>query len=218
MTDRYRTHLEFLVDMSGSMSTNRFDAGQGFDLFIEHQRRHTGYCTVTLNSFSSGFQNEYRDLDIAQVPSLRLRSSGGTALYDGLARAINDLGVFLSIRQESERPNAVVVVIVTDGVDTASRDFSAAQVKQLVDRQSAIYEWSFIYLGSGQDAVAEGSKLGIPAAMCLTFTKEKAREAYIAASDLVTKIRRERNAIAAELPLGDRLGFTEEQRSEVVAN
>jgi hypothetical protein len=62
---------------------------------------------------------------------------------------------------EADRPDRVLFVIVTDGEENASKEFTTKQVKELIDRQSNEYNWTFTYLGANQNAWAVGAAIGI---------------------------------------------------------
>jgi hypothetical protein len=60
-----------------------------------------------------------------------------------------------------ERPDGVVMVIVTDGLENASTQFTKADLKKCIEHQKEKYNWKFIYLGANQDAILEGAQYGI---------------------------------------------------------
>ena len=58
---------------------------------------------------------------------------GNTALLDAVGRAINETGERLAKMAEKDRPGLVVFVITTDGLENSSKEFSKAQIKEMVD-------------------------------------------------------------------------------------
>jgi len=132
MTDPTYTHLAFLLDRSGSMQSIRSDIEGGFDAFIAEQRGAAGRCTVTLAQFDTDYEVTYLDLPIDQVPPLDLRPRGRTALLDSIARLVNDTGAHLAALPEHERPGTVIVGIMTDGHENASREWTHPAVKALI--------------------------------------------------------------------------------------
>lgn len=217
MTDLNLTHLEILVDASGSMMNNRFESQQGFELFVRKQRKLSGRCSVSLSGFSSGLQNYYREVDINQVAKIDTRPRGSSALYDCLARTIDELGRSLASRPESCRPATVIVLVVSDGVDNASTGYTAAEISRLVRHQSEGYRWKFIYLGSGHDAIAAGKQIGIAEQFCLSFRKERATAAYSAAAELAAAFRQATSSNGGEPGSGLPVGFSEKQRQQAVS-
>lgn len=54
-------------------------------------------------------------------------------------------------------------VIVTDGEENSSREYSSEKVKAQIERQKEKYGWEFIFLGANIDAVETASRFGIGA-------------------------------------------------------
>ena len=129
MTDPNLTHLYFLLDRSGSMHTIVEDTVGGFDAFIAEQRKTPGECKVTLAQFDDAYEEVYADRSVADVPSLVLEPRGTTALLDSVARLITDAGKRLAALPEDQRPGTVIVGIMTDGLENASREWTTSRSK-----------------------------------------------------------------------------------------
>ena len=86
---------------------------------------------------------------------------GGTPLYDALGYVIEKVGHRFASLNESERPEKVLFVIVTDGEENESRKFTSTQVKELIEQQTNVYSWEFVYIGANQDAWGVGSSIGV---------------------------------------------------------
>lgn len=71
--------------------------------------------------------------------------------------------------KEEDRPENVLMVIITDGFENASRKFSSSDVKERIKHQTEKYNWEFQYLAANQDAFAAGSAMGIVADNCAAF-------------------------------------------------
>jgi hypothetical protein len=50
----------------------------------------------------------------------------------------------LAAIDEDERPSKVIVIIMTDGLENASKVFTAPQVFDLIVQQRDIYKWDFV--------------------------------------------------------------------------
>lgn len=194
MTDATLTHLYFLLDRSGSMQSIRTDTEGGFDAFIAEQRRLPGRCRVTLAQFDDRYEEVYADRDLADVPPLQLAPRGSTALLDALGRLIVEAGERLAALPEDQRPASVIVGVMTDGYENASREWTHARVKDLIEQQSRDYGWQFLYLGADQDAIEEGAKMGFAAGKSMTYSRGRAKESIAAMSG---NIGRYRTAVAA---------------------
>jgi len=208
MTNPNLTHLYFLLDRSGSMQSIRDDTIGGFDAFIAEQRDHPGDCRVTLAQFDDQYEVVYRDLPIAEVPGLVLQPRGRTALLDAIGRLVTDAGRHLAGMLEAERPGTVIVGIMTDGYENASREWTHAAIRALVEQQARTYSWEFLYLGADQDAIEVGTSLGVPANRSVTYSRAAPAPAMAATSAV---IRRVREAHATGAPVAG-IGYTEEER------
>ena len=214
MTDPNLTHIYFLLDRSGSMQSIVEDTVGGFDAFIAEQRQGSGECRVTLAQFDDDYEEVYADLPVADVPSLVLQPRGTTALLDSVARLINDAGRRLEALPEDRRPGTVIVGIMTDGLENASREWTHPQVKQLIERQTNDYQWQFLYLGADQDAVEVGMSIGVGAGHSVTYGRGRVKQAMAATAANVAAYRQAR-AAGMPAPAAARMAeFTEEQRRE----
>ncbi|MBS9535281.1 VWA domain-containing protein [Mycobacterium sp. M1] len=204
------TRLAFLLDRSGSMQSIKSDVIGGFDAFLTEQRAGEGLCTVTLAQFDNQYEVVYRDRPLDQVPPLQLQPRGSTALLDSMGKLITDTAAEIDALPEAERPGTVVVAIMTDGLENASREWRRADIKALVEQQTNS-GWEFLYMGADQDAVEVGKGLGVKDGQAVTYARGKAREAMAMTS---ANIRGYRNAKIAN-PAAVMFGFTAEQRADL---
>lgn len=163
MTKPDRTEIIVLLDRSGSMQEIRADMEGGFNSFIEEQKKVPGECYVSLYQFDDKFEQVFAGYPLSAVPKLRLLPRGNTALYDALDRTINLTGDRLALKPEWERPSKVVMMIITDGEENASRFATLEQVKAKIEHQEKKYSWGFIYLGSSPTTARDAVSLGIQA-------------------------------------------------------
>ncbi len=136
----------------------------------------------------------YADRPIAEVPSLVLQPRGTTALLDSVARIVIDAGKRLAALPEDQRPGTVIVGIMTDGLENASREWSHPQVKQLIEKQTSDYQWQFLYLGADQDAVEVGMSIGVGAGHSVTYGRGKVKQAMASTAANVASYRQARAA------------------------
>ncbi len=216
MTDANLTHLYFLLDRSGSMGSLREDTIGGFDTFIAEQRTAPGRCRVTLAQFDNEYDEVYADRDIADVPSLVLVPRGSTALLDALGRLVVTAGERLAALREQDRPGSVIVGVMTDGYENASRDWTHGRIKALIEQQSHGYGWQFLYLGADQDAIEEGAKMGFAAGKSMTYSRGKARDAIGHLSRNVGSYREAVASGAAPMAAQALTDFSQEQRDDAV--
>lgn len=157
------TELVFLLDRSGSMHGLEQDTIGGFNGMLEQQKREPGEAVVTTVLFDDQYQLLHDRIPLQAVQPMDGKTyyvRGCTALLDAMGKAIT------KIRQAHEgmhpdcRPNRVLFVITTDGLENASRSYSWAQIRELVEGQKA-QGWEFLFLGANLDAVATAARWGI---------------------------------------------------------
>ena len=206
MTDPQRTLIAVLLDRSGSMAAIKSDAEGGFNTFIAEQRAQSGDARVTLAQFDTEYDVVYANRPIGEVPPLELQPRGATALYDGVGRLITDVGAELAALAENERPGTVIIVVVTDGHENSSREWTHDAVKAAIQRQESEYSWEFIFLGANMDAVAIGQQLGIAPDRSLTWdaSPKGVSGAFAATTNYVSRRRAGRGPVE---------GFSEAERT-----
>lgn len=164
MTDKNLTEIIAIVDRSGSMGIIANDARGGFNEFLRKQQEDTsGECLLTYVHFDHEYEVVHEGINIKDMKPLNEETycpRGGTALLDAVGRTIATVGERLSKTPEEKRPANVVVVILTDGEENSSAEYSNAQIRSMVDHQTEKYDWGFVYLAQNMDAFAEGSKMG----------------------------------------------------------
>lgn len=211
MTDHKLTHLYVLLDRSGSMQSIKSDIEGGFAAFIEEQRAIEGDCRVTLARFDDQYEEVFSDRPVAEVGPLDLQPRGSTALLDAMGRLITDAGSRLAALPEDRRPGTVVVAIMTDGLENASREWTHPAIRSLVEQQTNAYHWQFLYMGADQDAIEVGASLGVAKDYAVTYGRGKSAEAMRANGAKISALRTARlSDPAAAMP-----AFTAEERDQL---
>ena len=211
MTRSTLTHLYFLLDRSGSMQSIKSDIEGGFAAFVEEQRAAAGECRATLAQFDDVYELVYADRPVADVPPLDLQPRNMTALHDAIGRLVTDAGTTLAALPEDRRPGTVVVAIMTDGLENASKEWTGAAVKALVEQQTKDYGWTFLYMGADQDAVEVGGALGIDRDLAVTYSRGKSRDAMGVTSGKIARLR----AARISAPAAPMEAFTAAERASL---
>lgn len=215
MTRADLTHLYFLLDRSGSMQSIKSDIEGGFAAFVDEQRKVAGECRVTLAQFDDEYDVVYSSRPLTDVPPLDLRPRNMTALHDAMGRLITSAGDELAALPDDQRPGTVIVAIMTDGLENASKEWDAPRIKALVEQQTTEWSWQFLYMGADQDAVEVGSSIGVSAAASVTYGRGKSREAMAMAGGKLGAYRAAKAAAPAGAPAPAMAAFTEEERAEL---
>jgi hypothetical protein len=174
------------------MEQVREDAEGGVNSFIAQQAKEPGEALLTLVQFDTEYEFLHKGVPISQVPKYQLVPRGMTALLDAVGRAINETGERLSKMDEQDRPGLVVFVVMTDGQENSSKEFSKANIKEMIERQQEKYNWHFTFLGANQDAFAEAGSMGIGAAGVANYAMDKVGAAYMATGAKVSRMRKQR--------------------------
>ena len=198
-----------LLDRSGSMQDIAEDMRGGFDAHIAREAAQPGDTVVTLAQFDDRYDVVYQNMPIGDVPSLVVQPRGMTALYDAIARFITEVGAGLAALPADQRPGDVTVLVMTDGHENASKEWTAEAVRALIAQQESVYSWDFLFLGANMDAVDVGASLGFAPSKSLTFDADG--DGVAGAWDAVSNYTgRKRSRGAA--PLAS-LGFEPAERS-----
>lgn len=174
------TDITILVDRSGSMEWEQDDTEDQLNAYVRDLKNLEGDVRVSFYVFDSIWDLEeqrtnvdciFSERPLESVPRLRLEPRGGTPLLDALGRVINATGSRLHSKPECSRPDRVLFVIITDGGENTSHEFSMDQIREMMKHQQDKYNWNFVYLGANQDSIAEESSVGIVGASSMTYNQ-----------------------------------------------
>jgi uncharacterized protein YegL len=152
------THLILVLDASGSMTGLTKATIEGVNSLVLNQIAQPGALSTALYTFNHKV-HEVREFQLLNEQNYI--PMGSTALFDAVCTAIDTEGKRLEQKAEWDRPDKVVVVIVTDGEENASETHNLDGVKQRVSLQHDTYQWEFVFLGANIDAFAAGKTYGI---------------------------------------------------------
>jgi len=158
-----KAKIVFIIDRSGSMGGLESDVIGGFNSFIEEQKKIKGEADVSLVLFDHEYITPVKNVDINHVKMLNedtYTPRGTTALLDAVGKTIDDVGKDLDEMKQIDRPDKVIVCIITDGYENSSCKYTTQQIKEKVEHQQNKYSWEFIFFAANMDAFAEGGSLG----------------------------------------------------------
>lgn len=160
------TELVFILDKSGSMSGLEKDTIGGYNSMLEKQKAIEGECYITTVLFDNNYELLHDRIDIKAVTPITDKEymvGGSTALLDAIGRTIHKISNAQKHTADDYRAEKVMFVIITDGEENSSREYSAEKIKALIERQKKSYGWEFIFLGANIDAVETAGRFGISA-------------------------------------------------------
>ncbi len=173
------THITFLLDRSGSMGKVKGETISGFNHFLEEQKKGPGRATMTLIQFDiPPFEILYENVAIKDVRPLNedtYQPRSMTALLEAVVQTISTTASFLQDFEatKKKKPDQVLMVIFTDGLENASREVSKASLKALVEEKTEKEKWQFVFLGANQDAFEEAGQMGIQRGHTINYAADK---------------------------------------------
>lgn len=154
--------LVFVIDESGSMSGTETDVIGGFNGFIRKQKEETaGRISVSLYKFNSDVNAVLQNVDMSDLRELNLQNyqpRGSTALLDAIGRAIIEADQHINF---AIKPDKVMMIVITDGYENASRKYSKTDIKTMLDTHQHQLNWEIMYLGANFEDFAEADTLGL---------------------------------------------------------
>lgn len=165
------TELVFVIDRSGSMGGLENDTIGGFNATLAAHRKQEGEAFVSTVLFDNVVEVLHDRLPIADVKPITEKEywvRGCTALLDAVGQTVSHIDRVHGYLPEEARPEHTIVVITTDGMENASREYSYDAVRELISRKEA-QGWNFLFLGANIDAVAEAGRIGIAPDFAATY-------------------------------------------------
>ncbi len=172
---RNYTDITMVLDRSGSMADICLDTIGGFNTFLQGQKEIAEKATFSLIQFDHEYTPICIGIPIEHVPPLNSKTyvpRGSTALLDAIGQTIVTTGERLSSIKEEERPDKILFVILTDGLENASTKFSESSIRHMIEDQKNTWKWEFLFIGANQDAILTGSNMGIDADSSLTYVAD----------------------------------------------
>ena len=174
--------LIFIMDRSGSMMGSQKDTIGGFNSFIQQEIKKELDTRVTTVLFDNEYEILYKRKPIHEVKELTEKEywvRGTTALLDAIGKTINTL--------DKEIDNKTLVVIMTDGYENASREYTKQQIQNLI----ANHNWEFIYIGADIDSYSEAANYGFKKSRIANYKKSEqgVKDAYTSINSAVNYMR-----------------------------
>ena len=153
----------FIIDRSGSMSGQESDIIGGFNAMLARQSKEDYQALITTVLFDTQVARIHDRVPLAQVPTLTegdYQVGGCTALLDAIGSNIDHIKMVHHYARPEDRPAKTLFVIMTDGLENASRRFSGAQIRELIQQQENV-GWEFMFIGADIDVFASADDVGI---------------------------------------------------------
>lgn len=160
-TSNPRTLIAVIIDESGSMDSRRQETIASVNDYLDGVERENPDTLVTIVNFSSPIgetkttrfvERNTRVADTYELTESTYRPRGNTPLLDAVGSTIRAI--------ETENVDRFLVVVVTDGQENDSKEFSQESIKSIIRGKEDSERWTFTYLGVGVDAWEGAQFLG----------------------------------------------------------
>jgi hypothetical protein len=168
------TEILIFLDRSGSMSSIKTATEAGIASFVRKNRELGGMCRMTLVQFDEDrdhrmqLETVYESCPLDEVPEFVFVPRGGTPFYDAAGITLNKYEAKWA--KSPDRPDKVIVMIVTDGADISSKEMTAEGVQTIVERLQKEHSWEINYMGANHDVIHTAKTLGISATRAATYS------------------------------------------------
>ena len=171
------SELVFILDRSGSMHGLEPDTIGGFNSLIEKQKKVDGKCWVTTVLFSDRSDLVHDRADLGEIRPMTGEDytvGGCTALLDAVGGAIRHIARIHRYARPEDVPGSTTFVIMTDGMENASREYDYARVRRMIEHEKEKYGWEFLFLAANIDAAETGRQFGITADRAVNYHADRA--------------------------------------------
>ena len=184
--------LVFILDRSGSMGGLESDTIGGYNSMLSKQKKEkTGKVSVTTVLFDDQYELLYNQVPIEKVSLMTEEEyyvRGSTALLDAIGKTVMQVK---ANQDKKEIKDKVLFVIITDGMENASREYRVEQVKKLIEERKEKDNWEFLFLGANIDAIGAAKDIGIDSSRAVRFKSDKKGTAknYEVLNEAIKEIR-----------------------------
>ena len=186
--------LVFILDRSGSMYNLVEDTLGGFNSMIEKQRAQEGEVLVTTVLFNQETMTIHDRIPIEEVETMTRKeysASGSTALIDAMGETIDHIRQIHKYIRPEDVPEKTLFVITTDGMENASRKYTAQKIREKIAKMEKKHGWEFLFLGANIDAVQTAAHFGIRKERAVEYVCDSTgiEKNYETVSDAVLELR-----------------------------
>jgi len=216
-------HVVVVLDDSSSMQSCLEATISGFNEFIAGQKtdaKQSGIKTlVSLFKFNGSHVTCVFDRqDVETVEPLTKKTynpSGNTNLLDAMGGVLMKINELLTAKNKADR-ESVIVTVLTDGEENASRTFKNTDIKGMVEKAQG-KSWAFMFLGANIDAFSTSSSLGFSTHNTMQYDTRNIASTMASASRMANSLKSELSkGVSLDLAYAQ-TSFTDAERSAAVA-
>lgn len=175
-----KTIYHLIVDKSGSMNDCIEQTINGFNEQVNRIKQleeefQDEEMTIGLTTFNSNVTHNFFGVKPSNTLPLTTedyKPNGSTALLDAIGLTIQQIESAIKLIPDTVK-TSVVVVILTDGYENASRIFDLNAIQQKISKLQEEGNWTFSFIGATLDAVDIAVKMSINKNNSYVFEKQK---------------------------------------------
>lgn len=170
------TEMVFIIDRSGSMSGLESSTINNYNEVLQKQKKECGEALITTVLFSDDYNLIHERCDLKDLKALEkadFLAFGMTALMDAVGNTIMKIQNAQRDMEDSEKPEKTVFVIITDGEENCSSEFTAAKIKKLITKKKEENGWEFMFLGANIDTMKTAESYGIDLKRAINFKADE---------------------------------------------
>lgn len=136
----------------------------GFNSTIDRQKGQEGKTYVTTILFDDKVEMLHDRVELQRVGHMNRDTyfvRGCTALYDAIGCAVKHIADIHKYARREDVPQNTMFVIITDGMENASRQYNRSEIRRMIEHEKEKYGWEFIFIGANIDAAETAESFGI---------------------------------------------------------
>lgn len=172
-----------ILDESGSMDSIKNATISGFNELVQtikgiekqYPEQQHFISFITFNGFGIKTHLDKKPVsDLSEIDGKSYQPNAMTPLYDAIGLSVLKLRVDLAGKENT----SVLVTILTDGEENASKEFTGTQIKSIIDEQKAL-GWTFSYIGANQDVEKVAATISITNTMHFNANESEVKEMFV---------------------------------------
>lgn len=198
MVKNKKTYYQLILDKSGSMNDCVASTVSGFNeqmqmiksMKVKYPEQEFFVSLTTFNQ-DVNFDIEKTDPDnvkelvsgigiggwLKSNDKIIYKPNGMTSLYDAIGKSVKQIRKVAENEIKNDEAT-VVVVIMTDGHENSSTEFSYRQIQSLIKELEGSENWTFSYLSNTIDAVDYAVRMNIRRENAVMFSKSNLKGTY----------------------------------------
>ncbi|MCX6294365.1 MAG: VWA domain-containing protein [Sphingobacteriales bacterium] len=185
METKHKVYNLIILDESGSMQSIKKTIMNGFNevvqtiksVALEYPEQEHTVSFISFNSSGTKKIHENSKIELLnQIDERSYQPNGGTPLFDAMGASFFNLNWI--IEKENPKNYNVLVTILTDGEENASKEHTAQSIKEIIETYKS-KNWTFTYIGANHDVDLFASRISINNVMKFETNEEDMQRMFM---------------------------------------